>query len=58
MQATALTLPPACALRPRYVISVCRKLGLQIFLLWEDIVEVNPKAMVQLAACIMSKYHK
>ena len=37
----------------KYIISVSRKLGLSTFLLWEDIVSVNYKAMVQLAASLL-----
>lgn len=38
----------------KYIISVARKLGLGIFLLWEDIAEVNPKMVMQLTASIMA----
>lgn len=38
----------------KYIISVARKLGLGIFLLWEDIAEVNPKMIMQLTASIMA----
>lgn len=38
----------------KYIISVARKLGLGIFLLWEDITEVNPKMIMQLTASIMA----
>ena len=38
----------------RYVISVARKLGATIFLTWEDIVEVNQKMLVILAASLMA----
>ncbi|KAL8261028.1 hypothetical protein R6Q59_025077 [Mikania micrantha] len=36
-----------------YIISVARKLGCSIFLLPEDILEVNPKMMLILTASIM-----
>ncbi|CAM6096511.1 unnamed protein product [Calypogeia fissa] len=36
-----------------YIISVARKLGCSIFLLWDDIVEVRPKMILTLAAGIM-----
>ncbi|XP_024538623.1 fimbrin-5 [Selaginella moellendorffii] len=36
-----------------YIISVARKLGCSIFLLWDDIVEVRPKMILTLAASIM-----
>eukprot|EP00743_Colponemidia_sp_Colp-15_P000426 GILK01000487.1.p1 GENE.GILK01000487.1~~GILK01000487.1.p1 ORF type:complete len:651 (-),score=158.79 GILK01000487.1:343-2151(-) len=38
------------AMNAKYVISVARKLGATIFLLWEDIVEVNPKMILTLIA--------
>lgn len=37
----------------RYIISVARKIGAQVFLAWEDIVEVKPKMIMQLVAGIM-----
>ncbi|CAH8381648.1 unnamed protein product [Eruca vesicaria subsp. sativa] len=40
-------------LNATYIISVARKLGCSIFLLPEDIIEVNPKMMLILAASIM-----
>lgn len=36
----------------RYVISVARKLGAQVFLTWEDIVDVKPKMIMTLVASI------
>ncbi|XP_024545636.1 fimbrin-1 [Selaginella moellendorffii] len=36
-----------------YVISVARKLGCSVFLLWDDIVEVRPKMVMILAATVM-----
>ncbi|KAJ7547565.1 hypothetical protein O6H91_08G092300 [Diphasiastrum complanatum] len=36
-----------------YIISVARKLGCSIFLLWDDIVEVRPKMILTLTASIM-----
>lgn len=36
-----------------YIISVARKLGCSIFLLWDDIVEVRPKMVLTLTASIM-----
>ena len=38
----------------KYVISVARKLGCNIFLLWEHIVEVNPKMLLVMTAAIMT----
>ncbi|CAM8992468.1 unnamed protein product [Rhodiola kirilowii] len=40
-------------LNATYIISVARKLGCSIFLLPEDIIEVNPKMMMTLTASIM-----
>jgi plastin-1 len=36
-----------------YIISVARKLGCSVFLLWDDIVEVRPKMILTLTASIM-----
>jgi plastin-1 len=38
----------------RYVISVARKIGATVFCTWEDIVEVRPKMMTALMACLMA----
>ena len=32
-----------CMMNAKYAITVARKLGCCLFLLWEDIVEINPK---------------
>lgn len=37
----------------KYAISVARKLGCAVFLLWEDIVEVKPKMILTLVASLM-----
>ena len=37
----------------KYVISIARKLGCSIFLLWEDIVEVNAKMILVFVASLM-----
>ena len=37
----------------KYVISIARKLGCSIFLLWEDIVEVNSKMILVFVASLM-----
>ena len=37
----------------KYVISTARKLGCSIFLLWEDIVEVNAKMILVFVASLM-----
>lgn len=37
----------------KYVISVARKLGAQIFMTWEDIKEVKPKMITIFIATIM-----
>ncbi|XP_024385429.1 fimbrin-1 [Physcomitrium patens] len=36
-----------------YIISIARKLGCSVFLLWDDIVEVRPKMILTLTASIM-----
>ncbi|KAH7420402.1 hypothetical protein KP509_13G006300 [Ceratopteris richardii] len=36
-----------------YIISVARKIGCSVFLLWDDIVEVRPKMILTLTASIM-----
>ena len=41
-------------LNAKYAISVARKIGCCIFLLWEDIVEVNPKMILTFVATLMS----
>lgn len=38
----------------RYIISVARKMGATVFCTWEDIVEVRPKMMTALVACLMT----
>jgi len=40
----------------QYAISVARKMGCTVFLLWEDIVEVKPKMMLTLFAAIMAQF--
>lgn len=40
-------------LNAKYVISVARKMGATIFLLWEDIVEIKPKMIMTLIAGLM-----
>lgn len=42
-----------CELNAKYVISVARKIGCCIFLLWEDIVDVKPKMLMTLVGAIM-----
>jgi len=37
----------------KYVISIARKLGCSIFLLWEDVVEVNSKMILVFVASLM-----
>jgi plastin-1 len=41
-------------LNAKYAISVARKIGCCIFLLWEDIVEVNPKMILTFVATLMT----
>lgn len=40
----------------QYAISVARKTGCTVFLLWEDICEVKPKMMLTLFAAIMAQF--
>jgi hypothetical protein len=40
-------------LNAKYVISIARKLGCSIFLLWEDVVEVNAKMVLVFVASLM-----
>jgi plastin-1 len=46
-----------CELNAKYVISVARKVGCCIFLLWEDIVEVKPKMLMTIFGAIMHVSH-
>ena len=39
----------------KYVISLARKLGAGVFLLWEDIVEVIPKMVLALLTSLMAE---
>ena len=41
-------------LNARYAISAARKVGLSLFLLWEDIVEVRPKMILSFVATVMA----
>jgi len=43
-----------CMLNAKYAISVARKIGSCIFLLWEDIVEVKPKMILTFVGTLMS----
>ena len=38
----------------KYIISLARKLGASVFLLWEDIVEVVPKMILALLTSLMA----
>eukprot|EP00818_Percolomonas_sp_WS_P001171 CAMPEP_0117444530 /NCGR_PEP_ID=MMETSP0759-20121206/5291_1 /TAXON_ID=63605 /ORGANISM="Percolomonas cosmopolitus, Strain WS" /LENGTH=533 /DNA_ID=CAMNT_0005236605 /DNA_START=1823 /DNA_END=3424 /DNA_ORIENTATION=+ len=38
----------------KYAISVARKIGAVVFLLWEDVVEVNPKQLLLFAVALMT----
>lgn len=39
----------------KYILSVARKIGTQVFLTWEDIVDVKPKMIMTLIAAIMHR---
>lgn len=41
-------------LNAKYVISIARKMGCCIFLLWEDIVEVKPKMILTFIGTLMA----
>lgn len=43
-----LTPPP-----PRYAISLARKIGARVYALPDDLVEVNPKMVLTVFACLM-----
>merc|ERR1711871_479511 len=42
-----------CEQNAKYVLSVARKIGCLVFLLWEDIVEVKPKMLTTLMGSLM-----
>lgn len=44
-----------CALRRRYAISMARKIGARVYALPEDLVEVNPKMVMTVFACLMGR---
>lgn len=50
----ALQTPEERAGNAKYVISLARKLGASVFLLWEDIVEVVPKMILALFTSLMA----
>lgn len=39
----------------RYAISMARKIGARVYALPEDLVEVNPKMVMTVFACLMGK---
>lgn len=41
-------------LNAKYAISMARKIGCCIFLLWEDIIEVQPKMILTFVGSLMS----
>lgn len=43
-----------CKLNAKYAISCAHKLGCRVFLTWEDILEVKPRAIITLLAAIMA----
>lgn len=47
-----------CMLNAKYAISIARKYGCCIFLLWEDIVEVKSKMIFIFVATLMSLHFK
>eukprot|EP01029_Cantina_marsupialis_P030676 TRINITY_DN8397_c0_g1_i2.p1 TRINITY_DN8397_c0_g1~~TRINITY_DN8397_c0_g1_i2.p1 ORF type:complete len:844 (-),score=328.76 TRINITY_DN8397_c0_g1_i2:704-3235(-) len=47
-----------CMYNARYVINVARKVGVGIFITWEDLVEVKPKMIMIFVASVMSRHHE
>lgn len=45
--------PEQREMNAKYIISIARKLGATIFVVWEDVVEVKPKIMFVLIASLM-----
>lgn len=45
-----MTLPWA-----RYAVSMARKIGAKVYALPEDLIEVNPKMVMTMFACLMGK---
>ena len=43
-----------CKLNAKYAVSCSHKMGCRVFLTWEDILEVKPRAMLTLLAAIMA----
>ena len=45
--------PLSSGFSPRYAISLARKIGARVYALPDDLVEVNPKMVLTLFACLM-----
>lgn len=45
--------PFPSASSPRYAVSLARKIGARVYALPDDLVEVNPKMVLTLFACLM-----
>ena len=50
-----LCLDEECIANAKYAISVARKIGCNIFLSWEDIIDLNAKLILLLLASIMTE---
>lgn len=50
-----LLTPPSCRFSPRYAISLARKIGARVYALPDDLVEVNPKMVLIVFACLMGR---
>lgn len=51
--ALVLLTPLSSGSSPRYAISLARKIGARVYALPDDLVEVNPKMVLTLFACLM-----
>lgn len=51
--ALVLMTPLPSASSPRYAVSLARKIGARVYALPDDLVEVNPKMVLTLFACLM-----
>lgn len=52
MEYVYLTMTMPCA---RYAVSMARKIGAKVYALPEDLVEVNPKMVMTIFACLMGR---
>lgn len=52
---SAFTPSHCCYCLPRYAISMARKIGARVYALPEDLVEVKPKMVMTVFACLMAR---